>query len=377
MRVVYVGNYGVPWTTETHVAASLEGLGHEVIRLQENPQVWDDLPIIARGGDADFVLWQHTHPLSPPEVDEQCLAALAELRASGIPSVSFHLDRYVGLEREHQIDDEPFWRTDIVVTADGGHDAVFAAKGVNHVWMPPAVYEGECAPNMPGVLRRQYRAAAAFMGSHPYPHPEWRPYRTAVIMHCRRALGGTFRTWPRGRAIRGQELNDFYASARVMVGDSCLVPDADGPCTRYWSDRIPETIGRGGFLIHPEVDGLAEHGFVDGETIVTYPLGDLDALVSLVRHYAADHDARRAISSAGLALVMERHTYAVRMRDVVALVAAWKEQRHAATRPASSSSAAPERVGVVVEAPPGSSTSAAPKKRAAKKAAPKPRKVTG
>ena len=219
---------------------------------------------------------------------------------------------------EHQLDEEPFWRTDLVFTADGGNGAVFAAKGINHVWLPPAVFHHEALIH--GSMQRKWRCDLAFMGSHPYPHPEWRPYRDEMIQSLRRRFGGRFRVWPRGQAIRGQDLNDFYASVKVMVGDSCLVPNADGPCTRYWSDRVPETIGRGGFLIHPWVEGFEDEGFVDGETIVTYPLGDFAALRERVDYYLRHDDERRDIVTAGRQLVLERHTYLRRMVEVGAAV---------------------------------------------------------
>ncbi len=51
--------------------------------------------------------------------------------------------------------------------------------------------------------------------------------------------------------VRGHDLNNCYASCKVVVGD-CF--GAGTP--NYWSDRVPETCGRYGLLIHPAVDGL-------------------------------------------------------------------------------------------------------------------------
>ena len=42
----------------------------------------------------------------------------------------------------------------------------------------------------------------------------------------------------------------------------------------YLSDRLPELIGRGGFLLHPYVDGVTDGTvFTDGEHLATWKLG--------------------------------------------------------------------------------------------------------
>ena len=43
MRIVYVGNFGPSFSTESHVALSLESLGHTVVRQQENEVDWSTL----------------------------------------------------------------------------------------------------------------------------------------------------------------------------------------------------------------------------------------------------------------------------------------------------------------------------------------------
>ena len=56
--------------------------------------------------------------------------------------------------------------------------------------------------------------------------------------------------------IRGKELNDLYATAKVVVGDT-LCKGFNYPY--YFSDRLFETTGRGGFLIHPYIKGLEDY----------------------------------------------------------------------------------------------------------------------
>ena len=311
LTVAYRGNFqpGVPrpWSTETHVAAALEGLGHRVVRLQENRVTWAACE--RAGRRAGLFLWQRTWDIDPAGGHR----TLAALDAAGIPTVSFHLDLYVGLDRQRGLTDDPFWRSRIVFTADGGHDDVFAGLGINHHWLPPAVAEEECVavPADPG----RFPHRVVFVGSHPYPHPEWRPHRTRMIASLKRHYRQQFKVWPDRGAIRGRDLAALYATADVVVGDSCLA----GQVARYWSDRVPETVGRGGFLIHPEVPGM-DDWYVHGRDLVTYPPGDWDALRKQIDYFLARPDERAAVVGRGRALVLARDTYRHRMGAVLDIV---------------------------------------------------------
>lgn len=313
LTVAYRGNFqpGVPhpWSTETHVASALEALGHRVVRLQENRVSWADCE--AAGRSADMFLWQRTWDIDPDGGHR----ALAALKAAGVPTVSFHLDLYVGLNREAGLKTDPFWRTRFVFTADGGNDDVFTGLGINHCWLPPAVAEEECVPVL--ADRRRFPHQVVFVGSHPYPHPEWRPYRSRMIGQLRGQYRNRFKVWPdRGRPIRGADLATLYASAIVVVGDSCLA----GRVFRYWSDRVPETLGRGGFLIHPEVPGM-DDWYVHGRDLVTYPVGDWDALRKQIDYFLGRPEERNAIAAQGRATVLARDTYRHRMAAVLDVVA--------------------------------------------------------
>lgn len=287
------------------MAASLEAMGHTVVRLQEDQTPWG--ACVAATTDAQMFLWTKTWSID----EEGGHLALAEIRRMGVPSASFHLDRYVGLDREEQITHDPFWRTDAVFTADGGSQEAFRAYRVNHHWLPPAVYDAECGIGRPN--RRRFPHRVVFVGSVPYPHAEWAPYRAELLDRLTGHLGDDFGVWPQRRQpIRGQALADLYATADVVIGDSCLV----GQPARYWSDRIPETLGRGGFLIHPEVEGL-EEWYRDGDHLVTYPVGDFDAMLALVDEYLDDAEMRQAIGHEGQAIVLGRDTYRHRMASVI------------------------------------------------------------
>jgi hypothetical protein len=308
MHVVYIGNFRPEHSTENHVRQALEALGHTVATLQENdPTTWDHTRHVE---PSHLLLWTRTG-WEPPIPHGVQFELLDRYQRAGIPTVGFHLDRWWGLEREHQVHTEPFFRCSLVVTADGGHDLEWKEAGVNHHWMPPAVSEFECRL---GSFDDAYASDVAFVGSwRPGYHSEW-THRPALIAHLDSWYGERFRCWPPDGqpAIRGAALRNLYASTRVNVGDSCLA----GGQIRYWSDRIPETLGRGGFLIHPRVEGLGEH-FRLGHHLLTWDAGDWDSLRHSIEWALSHPDEREQIRFQGREHVLEHHTYTVRMRQLL------------------------------------------------------------
>lgn len=309
-RVAYLGNFRAPYCTEVHVAASLEALGAEVVRLQEGDVPATEVPDRARG--CDLFLWTQTYPLAVQmgSIQERW-AMLRALAGLGIPTAGFHLDRWWGLGREDQISSEPFFGVDHLFTADGGHDMEWHAAGIPHTWTPPAIYHAEAAP---GRVQSRYRSDIAFVGAwRGGYHPEW-DHRPLLMRHLARQYRRRCRFWPQRSSapVRGAALQDLYASVRVLVGDSCLA----GGATRYWSDRIPETLGRRGFLLHPYVEGIEEH-FTDGKHLRLWPLGDFAELDRLIAYYLEHEAERQAIAEEGWRHVLENHTYKHRMEAVV------------------------------------------------------------
>jgi len=312
MIVAYIGNFVPEHSTENHVRQAWENQGHKVIRVQEGEP--EELRNLAnRIGEVDLVLWTRTADLAAKSGHRLQWELLAAADRAGVPTVGFHLDRWWGLNREATVWEEPFFRCSTVITADGGHQEQFASVGVNHVWLPPAVSLGETEP---GEAVPQYRSRLAFVGSwQPGYHAEWK-HRPQLVDWLTKTYPET-KFWPRPNqpGIRGADLRNLYASVDVIVGDSCLV----GGATNYWSDRIPETIGRGGFLIHPHVDGIEKH-FTPAEHLITWPVGDWDALKRAIERAFDDPTWRQEIAARGKAHVIENHTYDVRVNQILGIV---------------------------------------------------------
>lgn len=311
LRIGYVGNFKPSHSTETHLARTLEQLGHQVARLQEDDLTPETLTRALDRLDLDLFWFTRTWGNTVQ------LGHLEALRHRGVPTVSYHLDLYVPLARNGGIDHDPFWRTDYVFTPDGDHRSAveFERRGINHHWMPPAIVADEA-----------YMAAGVdptrdviFVGSGPGYHPEW-PYRGQLLDWLASTYQARFsQHGGRGQAVRGHELNALYASTKVAVGDA-LVLERDGTRWRsYTSDRRYEAPGRGAFQIFPRIEGL-DDGFVDGETIILYDFGDWSGLKDRIDHYLSHDEERERIRLAGHEHVKAHHTYTHRLTAALDLL---------------------------------------------------------
>lgn len=294
-RIALLGNFRPPHSTENELAWSLRDLGYSVTLFQEDEDKTEDI-LVGCAGHA-LLIYIHTHGWVTPgklSLDELIVC----LRTNGIKTASFHLDRYWGLNandgREDKIGGHPFWRTDGVFTADGGNQAGFAGRSINHYWLPPGVVKRDCYI---GEYRKDLAIDVGFVGAEGY-HPEY-PFRGELLNFLRSVYGERFKVF---QGYRGQVLNDAYASIRVVVGDSCF-----GGSDMYWSDRVPETLGRGGFLIHPECRGLKIPG------LATFQPGNLYELQERIDWFLENEEARQQSVNVSRRWVKEHETYNNRM----------------------------------------------------------------
>ena len=226
------------------------------------------------------------------------------MRKVRIPTVSFHLDLYLGLDRGDNLKNDPFFQSDYVFSADMGHQDEFKKLGINHFGLSPGVFDQECYL---GQKEKRFESDVIFVGSYNY-HPEWK-YRRVLIDWLRDTYGNRFRLWGTHERVREQDLNNLYASAKVAVGDSLFSPN-------YWSDRIPETLGRGGFLIHPRNPGL-EKQFEYYKHLIPYNYGEFKTLKEIIDFYVSHDRERDKIRLAGHQWVKENHTYINKIKHIL------------------------------------------------------------
>lgn len=301
MKIVFLGNFDFPFSTESHHAWTWRKLGHEVIQLQENRSSTDQVVAACQG--AQIFQFTHTHGWGTPGsfgLEEM----LRRVHGMGVKSFSYHLDLYWGLntldKREERIGQHPSWKVNYFFSTDGAHDSQYKERGVNHIYLPPAVVEYGCYK---GTFTPTFASDIGFVGSVGY-HPEY-PFRTHMIENLRKMYGPQFRVYS---GAREEALNNVYASCKIVVGDHCF---AGTP--RYWSDRLPETCGRGGFILYPQTEGMTI-------PTATYTPQNMVSLYDRIAYFINNPQERERIRDAAFEHVKANDTYTHRLAQILKIM---------------------------------------------------------
>lgn len=306
MRIVFLGNFRVDYTSETHHCNTLADMGHDVVRMQETDATADD--VLEQAMQSDMFVWVHTHGWHTRGSMSTTLKALKRM---GIPSVTYHLDLWLGLRREQDIRTDPYWDIEHFFTVDKlMADWLNTETAVKGHYLQAGVYNRECEMLEPKAV---IPLDVTFVGSKRY-HAEWQ-YRPQLVQWLQDTYGDRF--WHYGndgmKIIRGRELNEVYAESKVVIGDSLCI---DFKYPSYWSDRVYETLGRGGFMIHPYIQGMEQH-FEDRKHLIFYDFGNWQQLKSLIDYYLTHPEEREAIRKAGFEHVRANHTYRNRWEHII------------------------------------------------------------
>lgn len=298
-KIVFLGNFRVDYSTESHHVKTLHSMGHKVTKLQETVATSEE--ILRAAKKSDLFVWVHTHGWKTPGRITMS-NVLKQLKRDGIPTMTYHLDLWFGLRRQRDLNTDPVYK-DIqhFFTVDSKMADWFNSKtSVKGHYLPAGVYDKE-AVYKPAKLNKE----VIFVGSKRY-HPEWK-YRGQLINFLERTYKDNFQHWGNDGlgTVRGSELNKLYASTKIVIGDT-LCPKFNYP--NYWSDRVYETLGRGGFIIHPYISGM-EKEFTDKKHLVFYEYKNFKQLKELTDYYLTHDDEREEIRLAGHELVKENYTY--------------------------------------------------------------------
>lgn len=308
-RVVYIGNFGAVYSTENDVRKAFEHLGHEVVSLQENETSIEQIRQASLSSDLLLVTgtWDN-------QDHEEFRSLIYELADKGIPSATLHLDTFWPTKRGgRKWWLENMFQTAYIFTADGDWQDKWKLLGKNHIWLPPAVRHDAAKK---GAFKHEYACDVAFVGSNGQGYHEdvW-PDRKILVDNLREMCkrnGWTFKN-PGGdepKIERNDDMNDFYASAKVTVGDSLCLKKEDA---KYWSDRVPEATGRGGFLIMPEIFHVKKCW----PLLPSYKWGDYKHLEQVIAYYMSRDAERASIQSNNLIITKEEHTYVNRVQTIL------------------------------------------------------------
>lgn len=305
MKIVFVGNHSVSYSSETHHCNSLESLGHEVLRLQEG-RVSGEL-IVERCKDADLLVLVHTHGWQTEKIEL--------LNSLKIPIISYHLDLWLGINREKELTDDPVYKIydHWFVTDKLMVDWLNQNTNTKGHFLMAGVYDKECFINK-SYNPKEFDYDVIFVGSRNY-HPEWE-FRPKLIDWLKNNYGNRFlHVGGDGDTgtVRGWALNRIYARSKIAVGDTLNI-GFDYPW--YSSDRLFESMGRGGFTIYPDIKGLSNY-FKDGKHLAYYRHGDFDNLKKKIDYYLENESEREKIRLTGHEECKKNHTYVKRWQTIL------------------------------------------------------------
>ena len=329
MKIAFVGNFSEIYHEEGK-ALSLQRSGHEVIRFYE-PDF--NLP-------GDFLMNHHSIFACNPDViiyaKFHAFASAKTMlvaRDKNIPTVSWMPDLFFGLEREKLItnnslrldyikniqdmddpNDPPIFDSTYVFSPDGGNDDKFKQHNVNHSLVRQAIYDKCCYKGKPQEKIRydgkEYKPDILFVGGKSGVHQ----YRTEMINWMKETYGDRFLHvgWKSDEDFRMDDLNNLIATCKIVIGESVYSP-------YYWSNRLYETIGRGGFMIHPFVEGIDKE-YKDGDHFITYKSGDFKDLYDKMEYFLKNDIQRQKIADEGMKYTMENHTLMNRAKQVMDII---------------------------------------------------------
>lgn len=289
MKIAFVGKFGKIYDEE-YIARSFESIDHLVLRIPMSTS-WSDIIGNLLKFRPDVLIYSKWN--YPNEIDK----TIEILRRSGMKTVCWLFDLYFDYHREHQVGLMKFFRSDYVISTDNGHNHRWPKYDIKHACVRQGIYKDECYM----LPMKEIEYDIVFVGSDSPIYPE----RTKIMLKLDKIFNFKWFGKKNTDELRSTELNELYSKSLIVVGDSFYSP-------HYWSNRIVETLGRGGFLIHREVEGLKE----EYPFLVTYD-GSFEDLVDKINYYLIHLDERESLRKRNFEWVRERYTMDLQCKRLI------------------------------------------------------------
>lgn len=285
MRIAILGTWDSQFRAENDWERAFQSHGLDVLRAHGPALSWRQVRAVAQ--QSDVLMWVTTGKW-------QTTPNLGRQVSEYVRTVGWRPDRYHGRgigawQRDN------LWQCDRVFTTDGwqGNDW----GDIPHRFMEQAVSEKWVARK--GRRRNAFAVDVAFVGKvDNYPERAWQPHRVELAGRLREMCdrngwsylnpGGIHRQIP-----RGPRMSDFYRTARVTIGDSM---NFWGPQDCYWSNRLPEALGRGGVVVWPENEPVRER---TGDWLPMFRWNDWGGLEATIAGLLASPDDNADLRAQG------------------------------------------------------------------------------
>lgn len=296
MKILFIAKF-VRVEDEGIIAKALEMNGHEVICLEVKGYTNYEFMQKVREHKPDIVLFTKL------DIMQSNAELIQSMKDYGVPTVSWTFDLILGhpIREDRILTECKYLWGDYAFMTDGGRDEEYKKIGVNKVTLRQGIPEEF---NYIAKKDDKYDFDVVFVGSVNGAYP----YRQKMLTFLKKEYGKRFRWYGvyDSSEIRGHELNKLYASAKVIVGDSMCADN-------YWSNRVYEVTGRGGFFIHAEVPGL-EKEFEYYKEIVPYKWNDFESLQEKIDYFVSHDKERDKIRQAAFERTHKNYQYHMRTK---------------------------------------------------------------
>lgn len=278
MKIVYIDKFDHFFSSGNYITAAFNTLGVTVVKVSLETAL-DKIKQIITSNKPDFVL-------CGKGVDYFGLL-IPWLNKQNIMVIHWSFDRLFYLDRAQTIiEKRKLYLSDLVCTTDGGCDNKWKNQfGVNHITLRQGIH----APDHVWVDPVNVDFDVIFVGSI------YNEYRKKLVSFLHKTYKKRFKVFGASEKpcdqIRGLKLNELLRSVKVVVGDSL-------PGDYYWSNRLYEQRGRGGFLLHPETVGI-EQEFEIGKELILFPRNNMNSLRNIIDYYVEHDDERELIRRCG------------------------------------------------------------------------------
>lgn len=299
LSILYVADFESPGKAEQYAASAIEWLGHRVERWHDQSvQSPDDVVRRLASNEFDCLLF-YKGCLGARTMEERLQPsgdAIAQvLKRTSVPGYTWYFDRVF----EYAVDrSREAWMRKVAPLCR----KVFLTDGAlaQTDWGPwHLLRQGVHAPNVEKVFfPEDERQDVAFIGQ--------------VYGDRGRELGAVSQRFEVDviEDTFGTDLNEKLRSYRVILGPSFpSVP-------HYWSNRLYVVLGHGGFFLAPEVEGMAQDGFVPG---LHYARLGADPVTD-IEYWLGRSAERERIGRAGQQFVLGHHTYEHRVCELIEVI---------------------------------------------------------
>lgn len=285
MKITYLGNFENPFSdsTEKHIASALEQMGHEVVRINENGFSVSD--VVAKQGDL-FLF--HKGGTSTGSDLPKLIELLNKITCKKVCWYfdKVYQDRILWMETVIPFCDHVFLTDETYIRRNKYRNVSVLRQGV-----------GDIHAHL-GTFKERYQNDIVFLGSVYGERDKFTSGLEKVYGKRFKIINGIF----------GEKLNDLCASTKIFVAPHYPQDNF------YWSSRVYQILGAGGFLIHPRFEGLKEE-YVMGKELVMYMDGlDLREKID----YFLEHEwERKDIQLAGHSKTVEKYKYSDRVKTMM------------------------------------------------------------